>query len=97
MPQLQVYGRRWHIASDVVPVPALIGVFLHVIWLVVFAPLTAHYNILSQPCYNSNGTYQGGVQLKIVAGAFMAIYALCLLGEAALAYFGFQGMAGCQV
>ena len=96
MPQLQAYGRRWHIATDVIPVPALIGALLHVIWLVVFGPLTAHYDILSQNCKNSDGTYQGGVQLQIVCGAFIVIYALCLLWEVALAYFGFQGTAGCR-
>eukprot|EP00891_Asterochloris_glomerata_P004182 jgi/Astpho2/4182/Aster-x1205 len=101
MPALVFFGRRWHMASDMLPIPGICGAVVHVIWIIVFGALVGRYKILSEDCVLKTGARQGGIQLQagaeqlpkdqVVAGAFMAIYAASLLGEIALTWVGFQG------
>ena len=65
MPALVFFGRRWHMASDMLPIPGICGAVVHVIWIIVFGALVGHYNILSEDCVLKTGARQGGIQLQV--------------------------------
>ena len=87
MPALKIYGRRWHMASDMMPIPAICGLFIHTIWLIVFAPLVAHYDVLTP----GRACGRPGIQYKATCAGFLAIYAASWLGELALFIVGCRG------
>ena len=65
MPALVFFGRRWHMASDMLPIPGICGAAVHIIWIIVFGALVGRYNILSEDCVTKTGGRQGGIQLQV--------------------------------
>ena len=75
-------------ASDMMPVPAICGLFIHTIWLIVFAPLVAHYDVLTP----GRTCGRPGIQYQATCAGFLAIYAASWLGELALFVVGCRGL-----
>ena len=75
-------------ASDMMPIPALCGLFIHTIWLIVFGPIVAHYDVMTI----GRGCGRPGVQYKATCAGFLAIYALSWVGELALFVVGCRGV-----
>ena len=74
-------------ASDMMPIPALCGLFVHTVWLIVFAPLVAHFDVMTL----NRGCGRPGIQYQAVCAGFLAIYSASWLGELALFIVGCRG------
>ena len=92
MPALKIYGRRWHMATDMIPLPALSALIIHTLWIIIFGPVVQAYNVFpDRPCVRP------GVQYQAVCGGFLAIYGLSWVFELALFIVGCRGMSFGQV
>ncbi len=87
MPALKIYGRRWHMATDMMPIPALFAIVIHTIWIIIFGPLVGAYHVFSpdRKCHTTGREYQA------ICGGFLAIYAVSWIFEVALFYVGCRG------
>lgn len=90
MPALKIYGRRWHMASDMMPIPALAALLIHTIWIIIFGPIVGAYHV-----FGDRTCHTPGVQFQAVCGGFLAIYAVSWVFELALFIVGCRGMARC--
>ena len=90
MPALKIYGRRWHMASDMMPIPALAALVIHTIWIIIFGPIVGAYHV-----FGDRNCHRPGVQYQAVCGGFLAIYAVSWVFELALFVVGCRGMALC--
>lgn len=87
MPALKIYGRRWHMATDMMPIPALFAIVIHTIWIILFGPLVGAYHVFSPDlkCHTTGREYQA------ICGGFLAIYSISWIFEVALFYVGCRG------
>lgn len=86
MPALKIYGRRWHMASDMMPLPALAAWLIHTVWIIIFGPIVQAYNV-----FPDRSCGRPGVQYQAVCGGFLAIYAVSWVFELALFIVGCRG------
>lgn len=86
MPALKIYGRRWHMASDMMPLPALAALLIHTVWIIIFGPIVQAYNV-----FPDRSCGRPGVQYQAVCGGFLAIYAVSWAFELALFIVGCRG------
>ena len=92
MPALKIYGRRWHMATDMIPLPALAALIIHTLWIIIFGPIVRAYDVFpDRPCGRP------GVQYQAVCGGFLAIYGLSWVFELALFIVGCRGASIGQV
>lgn len=87
MPALKIYGRRWHMASDMMPLPALAALLIHTIWIIIFGPIVQAYQV-----FPDRACSRPGVHYQAVCGGFLAIYAVSWVFELALFIVGCRGM-----
>ena len=85
MPSLQWYGRSWHIATDLLPVPIAIGAASHVVLVIVYGSLIGYYDMF-------RGCDAGDPQIA-TAASLLAIFAASLLSEATLVVITLRGVA----
>ena len=85
MPSLQWYGRSWHIATDLLPVPIAIGAASHVVLVIVYGSLIGYYNMF-------RGCDAGNPQIA-TAASLLAIFAASLLSETTLVVITSRGTA----
>ena len=88
MPALKIYGRRWHMASDMMPLPALAALLIHTIWIIIFGPIVRAYHV-----FPDRQCSRPGVQYQAVCGGFLAIYGVSWVFELALFAVGCRGMS----
>lgn len=88
MPALKIYGRRWHMASDMMPLPALAALLIHTIWIIIFGPIVRAYHV-----FPDRQCSRPGVQYQAVCGGFLAIYGVSWAFELALFAVGCRGMS----
>ncbi|KAK9829311.1 hypothetical protein WJX72_005111 [[Myrmecia] bisecta] len=84
MPALRIYGRRWHIATDVVPLPAACGAAFHFLWAIIFGALIGHYHMWKS-CSGPGKEY-----IAATAG-LMAVFVISFFAEVAMTWIGLQG------
>ena len=84
MPSLRIAGSEWHIASDLLPLPHIIGLVFHVVWVIVFGTLIGVYDVF-KTCSGQGGNY-------VAADAgLLTIFCLLSLCEVAVIVIGFRG------
>lgn len=84
MPSLRIAGSEWHIATDMLPLPHLIGLVFHVVWVVVFGSLIGVYDVF-RTCSGQGGNY-----VAADAGLLTVFCALSLC-EIAVITIGLRG------
>ena len=84
MPALQIYGRRWHTTTDMIPVPAIAGVVFHGAWVIAFAGLIGGF-------HEWRGCRGEGVHYIVTTAGLLGVFAFAFVAETALTFLGFQG------
>ena len=83
MPSLQWYGRSWHIATDLLPLPIGIGAASHIVLVIVYGSLIGYYDMFK-------GCDAGNPQVA-TAASLLAIFAVSFISETALVIFTSRG------
>lgn len=84
MPSLRIAGSEWHIATDMLPLPHLIGLIFHLVWVIVFGSLIGYYDVF-RTCSGQGGNY-------VAADAgLLTVFCVLSLCEMAVIAIGFRG------
>ncbi|KAK9831061.1 hypothetical protein WJX74_001575 [Apatococcus lobatus] len=84
MPSFRIAGSEWHIASDMLPLPHIVGLIFHVVWVIVFGSLIGVYDVF-RTCSGQGGNY-------VAADAgLLTIFCVLSLCEVAIIVIGFRG------
>ena len=83
MPSLQWYGRSWHIATDLLPLPIGIGAASHIVLVIVYGSLIGYYDMFK-------GCDAGDPQVA-TAASLLAIFAVSFISETALVIITSRG------
>ena len=51
MPAIVVFGRRWHLAADDLPIPSVLGAIWHAFWLIVISGNLAYVDRHLDGCW----------------------------------------------
>lgn len=65
MPALKIYGKQWHIASDDVPLFALLGLGFHALWCCVIGLTSTSILSIPSVCHHAGRQY-----IAVVVGLF---------------------------
>lgn len=77
-------GSEWHIASDMLPLPHILGCIFHVIWVIIFGSLIGAYDVF-RTCKGQGGNY-------VAADAgLLTVFCVLILCELAVIFIGLRG------
>ncbi|KAI7835463.1 hypothetical protein COHA_010638 [Chlorella ohadii] len=86
MPELVLFKRRWHMASDTLPVMMLLLCIVHVVWFIPYA--TGYWSVESTGLIYDcpQATY-----LRVANYSLFALFGLAAINEAAIFVLGLRG------